>query len=106
MSAEPGPLGNPGPSPSSTLAAQSPSAENLDLVRAIPVELSVRLGSITLAIQDILQLRPGAVVQLDASVGRSVDVLANGLLIGQGELVLVNENYGVRLTRMLNQPGA
>lgn len=66
----------------------------------------MRLGSITLAIQDILQLRPGAVVQLDASVGRSVDVLANGLLIGQGELVLVNENYGVRLTRMLNQPGA
>ncbi len=92
--------------PLSTPADARPSTENLDLVRAIPVELSVRLGSTTLAINDILQLKPGSIVQLDASVGRSVDLLANGLLIGQGELVLVNENYGVRLTRLLSRPSA
>lgn len=82
------------------------STENLDLVRAIPVELSVRLGCTTLAINDILQLKPGSIVQLEASVGRSVDLLANGLLIGQGELVLVNDNYGVRLTRLLSRATA
>lgn len=80
------------------------SDDNLDLVRAIPVELSVRLGSTTLAIQNIMQLKPGAVIELDAAVGRSVDIMANGLLIGQGELVLVNENYGVRLLRLIQPP--
>ena len=71
-----------------------------DLTRVldIPVHLSVELGRTSLPIRNILQLGTGSVVELDTVAGEVVDVLVNGHLIAQGEIVVVNGKFGIRLT--------
>lgn len=71
-----------------------------DLTRVldIPVQLSVELGRTKLAVRQILQLGTGSVVELGTMAGEVVDVLVNGHLIAQGEIVVVNEKFGIRLT--------
>jgi len=68
------------------------------MVLDIPVTLSVELGRTKVPIKYILQLAQGSVVELDALAGEPMDVLVNGYLIAQGEVVVVNEKYGIRLT--------
>ncbi len=69
----------------------------MDMVLDIPVRLSVELGRTKIAIKDILQLKPGSVVELDTLAVDLVDVLVNGHLIAQGEIVVVNDKFGIRL---------
>jgi flagellar motor switch protein FliN/FliY len=71
---------------------------DFDMILDIPVELSVELGRTRISIRDLLQLAHGSVVELDALAGEPMDVLVNGTLIAQGEVVVVNEKFGIRLT--------
>ena len=72
--------------------------DDIDLVLDIPVQLTVELGRTRIPIKHILQLAQGSVVELDALAGEPMDVLVNGFLIAQGEVVVVNDKYGIRLT--------
>ena len=79
--------------------AASPSTNNdISMVLDIPVQLSVELGRTKVPIKYILQLGQGSIVELDALAGEPMDVLVNGYLIAQGEVVVVNEKFGIRLT--------
>jgi flagellar motor switch protein FliN len=71
---------------------------DIDMVMAIPVALTVELGRTKLAIGNVLQLAHGSVIELDALASEPMDVYVNGLLIAQGEVVIVNEKFGLRLT--------
>jgi flagellar motor switch protein FliN/FliY len=71
---------------------------DLNMILDIPVQLSVELGRTRIPIKNILQLAQGSVVELDAMAGEPMDVLVNGYLIAQGEVVVVNEKFGIRLT--------
>ncbi len=71
---------------------------DLDLILDIPVTLTVELGRTKIPIKHILQLAQGSVIELDALAGEPMDVLVNGCLIAQGEVVVVNEKFGIRLT--------
>jgi flagellar motor switch protein FliN/FliY len=74
---------------------------NLDLVRDIQVELSVELGRTQMLIQDIIELAPGKVIELDRLAGQPLDVLVNGKLLAKAEVVLVDDRYGVRITSIV-----
>ncbi len=71
---------------------------DINMVLDIPVQLSVELGRTRVSIKHILQLGQGSVVELDALAGEPMDVLVNGYLIAQGEVVVVNDKFGIRLT--------
>ncbi|ODS90590.1 MAG: flagellar motor switch protein FliN [Comamonas sp. SCN 65-56] len=75
-----------------------PSVHDINMVLDIPVQLSVELGRTKVPIKYILQLGQGSVVELDALAGEPMDVLVNGYLIAQGEVVVVNDKFGIRLT--------
>ena len=72
----------------------------LDIARVmeVPVQLTAEIGRTRITIKNLLQLSQGSVVELDALAGQPLDVLINGYLIAQGEVVVVNEKYGIRLT--------
>ncbi len=76
--------------------------EQLDLVMDIPVTLSVELGRTRIQIRELLQLAQGSVVDLDRLAGEPMDVLVNGFLIARGEVVLVNDKFGIRLTDIVS----
>lgn len=73
-------------------------SNDINMVLDIPVQLSVELGRTKVPIKHILQLGQGSVVELDALAGEPMDVLVNGYLIAQGEVVVVNDKFGIRLT--------
>jgi flagellar motor switch protein FliN len=76
-----------------------PAAGNdLNMILDIPVQLTVELGRTKIPIKHILQLAQGSVVELEALAGEPMDVLVNGYLIAQGEVVVVNDKFGIRLT--------
>ncbi len=79
-----------------------PPAKNLDLILDIPVQLNVELGRTKIAIRNLLQLAQGSVVELDGLAGQPMDVLVNGCLIAQGEVVVVNDKFGIRLTDIIS----
>lgn len=78
-----------------------PAANNLDMILDIPVNLTVELGRTKIAIRSLLQLAQGSVVELDGLAGEPMDVLVNGCLIAQGEVVVVNDKFGIRLTDII-----
>jgi flagellar motor switch protein FliN/FliY len=81
------------------LSGSNAEAQNdIDLILDIPVQLTVELGRTRIPIKHILQLAQGSVIELDALAGEPMDVLVNGCLIAQGEVVVVNDKFGVRLT--------
>ena len=71
---------------------------DIDLILNIPVQLTVELGRTKITIKNLLQLAQGSVVELDGLAGEPMDVLVNGCLIAQGEVVVVNDKFGIRLT--------
>jgi flagellar motor switch protein FliN len=80
-------------------SGSSGGVENdLNMILDIPVQLTVELGRTKIPIKNILQLAQGSVVELDALAGEPMDVLVNGYLIAQGEVVVVNDKFGIRLT--------
>jgi flagellar motor switch protein FliN/FliY len=74
---------------------------DFDLIMDIPVHLTVELGRTKISIRNLLQLAHGSVVELDGLAGEPMDVLVNGTLIAQGEVVVVNDKFGIRLTDII-----
>lgn len=75
---------------------------NLDVILDIPVTLSMEIGRTELPINSLLQLNQGSVVELDRLAGEPMDVLINGTLIAHGEVVVINEKFGIRLTDVIS----
>lgn len=75
--------------------------QGLELILDIPVHLTVELGRTKISIRNLLQLAHGSVVELDGLAGEPMDVLVNGTLIAQGEVVVVNDKFGIRLTDII-----
>jgi len=81
--------------------AVAPARHDIDLVLDIPVQLTVELGRTRMPIKNVLQLAQGSVVELDGLAGEPMNVLVNGCLIAQGEVVVVNDKFGIRLTDII-----
>lgn len=75
---------------------------NLDVILDIPINISLQIGSTKISIRNLLKLNQGSVVELDRLAGEPLDVLVNGTLIAHGEVVVVNEKYGIRLTDVIS----
>ncbi len=84
--------------PAKPAANPNATINDIQMVLDIPVQLTVELGRTKVPIKYILQLAQGSIVELDAMAGEPMDVLVNGYLIAQGEVVVVNEKFGIRLT--------
>ncbi|HEX8988921.1 MAG TPA: flagellar motor switch protein FliN [Rhodocyclaceae bacterium] len=82
-------------------AAPKAGSGDFDLILDIPVNLTVELGRTKISIRNLLQLAHGSVVELDGLAGEPMDVLVNGTLIAQGEVVVVNDKFGIRLTDII-----
>jgi flagellar motor switch protein FliN len=74
---------------------------DIDLILDIPVSMTVELGRTKVPIRNILEITQGAVIELDAAAGDPLDVLVNGCLIAKGEVVVVNDKFGIRLTDII-----
>jgi flagellar motor switch protein FliN/FliY len=74
---------------------------DIEMILDIPVQMTVELGRTKIAIRNLLQLAQGSVVELDGLAGEPMDVLVNGCLIAQGEVVVVNDKFGIRLTDII-----
>jgi flagellar motor switch protein FliN/FliY len=90
----PAPFANFAPTSANAAAA----GNDINMILDIPVQLTVELGRTRIPIKHILQLAQGSVVELEALAGEPMDVLVNGYLIAQGEVVVVNDKFGIRLT--------
>ncbi len=75
---------------------------NLDVVLDIPVTIAMEIGRTKISIRNLLQLNQGSVVELDRLAGEPMDVLVNGTLVAHGEVVVVNEKFGIRLTDVIS----
>lgn len=103
VEATPGPV--PAPLTELEAEADSHSADedaNIEGILDIPVTLSVEIGRTRINIRNLLQLNQGSVVELDRLAGEPLDVLVNGTLIAHGEVVIVNERFGIRLTDVVS----
>lgn len=76
--------------------------QNLKMIMDIPVEVKVELGSSRLTIREILTLSQGAIVELDRAAGCAADIIVNGTMVGQGDVVVVNDSYGIRITKLVD----
>ncbi|MBT3983764.1 MAG: flagellar motor switch protein FliN [Bacteriovoracaceae bacterium] len=76
--------------------------QNLDFILDIPLKVSVELGRTNVIIKDLLQLGQGSVLELDKLAGEALEVLVNGKLVARGEVVVVNEKFGIRLTDIIS----
>ncbi|MCC5810637.1 MAG: flagellar motor switch protein FliN [Ectothiorhodospiraceae bacterium] len=83
-------------------AADGDENVNLDVILDIPVTLAMEIGRTRMSIRNLLQLNQGSVVELDRLAGEPLDVLVNGTLIAHGEVVVVNERFGIRLTDVIS----
>ena len=88
-----------------TQKAASGPASRIDLIADIPVRVTVELGRTRKNISDILNMTPGSVIELDKMAGEPVDVLVNSKLIAKGEVVVIDENFGVRITEIVSSSG-
>ncbi|GAB2190755.1 flagellar motor switch protein FliN [Sessilibacter sp. MAH1] len=82
----------------------NPALKNpdLDVILDIPVTISMQVGSTSISIRNLLQLNQGSVIELDRLAGEPLDVLVNGTLIAHGEVVVVNEKFGIRMTDVIS----
>jgi flagellar motor switch protein FliN/FliY len=87
------------PKPNENVSLEGP---NLDVILDIPVSISMEVGSTEISIRNLLQLNQGSVIELDRLAGEPLDVLVNGTLIAHGEVVVVNEKFGIRLTDVIS----
>nr|WP_298414352.1 flagellar motor switch protein FliN [uncultured Halomonas sp.] len=82
-------------------AMSSGAARDLEMIMDIPVKLTVELGRTRITIKQLLELAQGSVIELDGLAGEPMDILINGYLIAQGEVVVVDEKYGIRITEII-----
>jgi len=102
----------PAPSPAPTLAPASfpsldgggaaPAPKNIDFILDIPMQVTVQVGSTKMVIRELLQLGQGSVIELEKLAGEPMEVLVNNKLVARGEVVVVNEKFGVRLTDVIS----
>ena len=85
----------------SSKGSKGETHNDIDFILDIPVQLTVELGRTKIAIKNLLQLAQGSVIELDGLAGEPMDVLVNGCLIAQGEVVVVNDKFGIRLTDII-----
>ena len=95
------------PAPAQFTQLQSDDASvgdelNLDVILDVPVTLSLEVGRARLPIRNLLQLNQGSVVELDRAAGEPLDVFVNGTLVAHGEVVVVNEKFGIRITDVVS----
>lgn len=91
------------PSSSGSGARESNSGSpDMDVILDIPVQLAMEVGSTTISIRNLLQLNKGSVIELDRLAGEPLDILVNGTLIAHGEVVVVNEKFGIRMTDVIS----
>jgi flagellar motor switch protein FliN/FliY len=84
------------------LRDRKPAAPDLDMVLDIPVRITLEVGGADMPIRDLLQLHQGAIVELDRQAGEPLDVLVNGTLVARGEVVVVEDKLGIRLTEVVS----
>ncbi|MCM1134827.1 MAG: flagellar motor switch phosphatase FliY [Clostridium sp.] len=82
-------------------ASAVPGQENIGLIRDVPLDVTVELGRTKKSISDILDFAPGTIIELDRIAGESIDVLVNGKFVAKGEVVVIEENFGVRVTEIV-----
>lgn len=87
--------------PGTAGAAGGEARPNLDVILDVPVTLSLEVGRAQMSVGRLLRLTQGSVVELDRSAGEPLDVLVNGALVAHGEIVIVNDRFGIRLTDVL-----
>ena len=84
-------------------ATADTDAEKMDLILDIPVSITVEIGRTKMPIRNLLQLNQGGIVALDRMAGDPLDVLVNGTLVAHGEVVVVNDKFGIRLTDIVSK---
>lgn len=77
--------------------------ENIDLIMDVPLEVTVELGRTSKSIKEILEFSPGTIIELDKIAGEPIDVLVNGKLVAKGEVVVIEESFGIRVTEIIKQ---
>ena len=82
---------------------QETDAEKMELILDIPISITVEIGRTKMTIRNLLQLNQGGIVALDRLAGEPLDVLVNGTLVAHGEVVVVNDKYGIRLTDIVSK---
>jgi len=83
-------------------AVESDEEINLDVILDVPVDISMEIGRTKISIRNLLKLNQGSVIELDRLAGEPMDVLVNGTLIAHGEVVVVNDKFGIRLTDVIS----
>jgi flagellar motor switch protein FliN/FliY len=83
--------------------ARQAEYSKLELILDVPLQFVVELGRTEKTLQEILELGPGSVISLEKLAGESLDILVNGKFIAKGEVIVIDENYGVRIKEILNQ---
>ena len=100
---------NPWPADAAGLATRSAGAAairgGLDMLHDVEMEVSAELGRTKMSVRELLSLSPGAIVELDRAAGSPADLLVNGRLIAKGEVVVIDENFGIRITEIVS-PGS
>ena len=98
----------PGPGPGAAAAADAPAAPKpaapragLELLHDVEMEVSAELGRTRMSVRELLSLVPGAIIELDRAAGTPADLLVNGRLIARGEVVVIDENFGLRITELV-----
>jgi flagellar motor switch protein FliN len=81
--------------------ADTPTTSDLDFILDIPLEITVELGRTTMMINDLLKLGQGSVIELSKPAGDTLEILANNRLIAKGDVVVINDKYGIRLTEVI-----
>lgn len=101
--------GAPAPAPKASAPAAAPSAAaldvpegNLEVLLDVPLEVVVELGRTDLQIKEILSLAPGSVVELNRMAGEPINIMVNGKLVARGEVVVIDENFGVKITHIIS----
>jgi flagellar motor switch protein FliN/FliY len=98
------PLPDLGPSSPLAVPGHAAAARDLSLLADIPVEVAVEIGRLRLPLRELLSLEPGAVLELDRAADAPVDVLVNGRLVARGEVVVIDGEFGVRVTDLIERP--
>ena len=104
------PDGSPAPAPAFAPVANAPVSgsgrRGIEMLHGVDMEVTVELGRTRMAVRDLLALAPGAVLELDRAAGSPADLLVNGRLIARGEVVVIDEDFGLRVTEILDESAA
>jgi flagellar motor switch protein FliN/FliY len=98
----PAPPPTPASFPSLDGGGAAPAPKNIDFILDIPMQVTVQVGSTKMVIRELLQLGQGSVIELEKLAGEPMEVLVNNKLVARGEVVVVNEKFGVRLTDVIS----